>query len=398
MLKRIFGKKDSSNSGEHQAVEGPADETAEAASSEQSEATAEAAEPSGEEHVKKGFFKSAWETTKKIAMTPVDPWFEAVAKGLDKTRQGLVHQVASLLRFRSKIDEELWDDLEDILITSDVGTEACDKIMQHLRKAVKTQKITEPPKLFEELKNVLTYMIELPGSKKKTGDQPEVESPDDLDPLYGLNLIPGRLNVILMVGVNGTGKTTTTAKIAHRCKQKGFKVILGAADTFRAAAIEQLEVWGQRLEIDVIRHQEGSDPAAVVYDSLNAAKARKADVLIIDTAGRLQAKTQLMEELAKIRRVIGREIPEAPHEVLLVLDATTGQNGLVQAKIFHAAAQLSGLVLCKLDGTAKGGIVLAIAQEFGLPVKFIGVGEGIDDLKVFQPQPFLDALFGDTVV
>lgn len=404
MLKRIFGKKQ--NSGEMPAVSDSAEGLPAVSSQESSlesvpEKSVEGAEPSQEGQPKKGFLKSAWETTKKIAMTPVDPWFEAVAKGLDKTRQGLVGQVASLLRLRNKIDEDLWYDLEDILITSDVGTEATDRILEHLKKVVKTKKISQPAELFEELKVVLSAIMEIPvpgAHKMLQNDQGETPDPEEVDPLYGLDLEKGRLNVILMVGVNGTGKTTTTAKLAHRCKNQGYKVVLGAADTFRAAAIDQLQVWGDRLGIDVVRHQEGSDPAAVVYDAINAAKARKADIVIIDTAGRLQAKTHLMEELAKIRRVITREIPDAPHEVLLVLDATTGQNGLVQAKIFHAASQLTGLVLCKLDGTAKGGIVLAIAGEFGLPVKFIGIGEGMEDLKVFRPQPFLDALFATTTV
>ena len=389
MLKRLFGKKEKSG----ESV--PEEAVAEAVP----EVPVEESDPSSEngEPKKKGFLRGAWETTKRIALTPVDPWFEAVAKGLDQTRQGLVTKMAQLFRLHERIDEELWEELEDILITSDVGTVATDTIVDRMRKVVKTKKLTKSSQLFEEMRTIMDDLL--------TGRDPDREetaepaaAPVEPDPLQGLDLQPGRLNIILMVGVNGTGKTTTTAKLAQRCKDKGFKVLLGAADTFRAAAIEQLEVWGQRMEIDVIRHQEGSDPAAVVFDALNAAKARKTEVLFIDTAGRLQAKTHLMEELRKIKRVVQREVPEAPHEVLLVLDATTGQNGLQQAKVFNEAVALTGLVLCKLDGTAKGGIVVAIAQEFKIPVKFIGVGERLEDLRPFQAKPFLAALFGETTV
>jgi fused signal recognition particle receptor len=347
-------------------------------------------EPSAEAQAKKGFLRGAWEATKKLALTPVDPWFEAVAKGLDRTRQNLVNSVVSLLRIHKRIDDELWDELEDILITSDVGSPATERIIKSLRQAVKDKKLTQPEQLLGELKIVLQDLLVPVVEGEEPLPVPTDENADDL------KIVAGQLNVILMVGVNGTGKTTTTAKLTHRFRQRGLKVLLAAADTFRAAAIEQLEVWGKRLNVDVIRHNEGSDPAAVVYDAIQAAKARKMDVLIVDTAGRLHSKINLMEELRKIKKVLAREEPGAPQEILLVLDATTGQNAVNQARVFHEVVDLTGLVLCKLDGTAKGGIVVAIAQEFKIPVRFIGVGEGIEDLKPFRPEPFLKALFGDT--
>ncbi|MBS2038523.1 signal recognition particle-docking protein FtsY [bacterium] len=337
-----------------------------------------------EPKLKKGFLRGAWEATKKLALTPVDPWFEAVAKGLDATRKGLVNQVASLFRLHGKVDEALWQELEDILIMSDVGAAATEKIIEELRNVVKEKKLTTAEPLLEEMRTILSKVLNYDGA-----DVPA-------EPVEPLNVEPGRLNVILMVGVNGTGKTTSTAKLTHRLKTQGHKVILAAADTFRAAAIDQLLVWGNRLGVDVIHQSEGSDPAAVVFDAVNAAKARKADVLIVDTAGRLHSKLNLMEELRKIRRVLTREIPDAPHETLLVLDATTGQNAVNQARTFNDVANLTGLVLAKLDGTAKGGIVVAIAQEFQIPVKYIGLGEKIEDLQVFHPKPFLSALFGES--
>jgi fused signal recognition particle receptor len=374
MLKKIFGKKDSSEG----SVEAVPEEVT----------TAEPAAAEGDEEeakIKKGFLRGAWEATKKLALTPVDPWFEAVAKGLDRTRQGLVNQVASLLRMHGRIDEDLWEELEDILITSDVGAVATEKIITQLKALAKEKKMTTAEPLLEELRVILSNVL---------GVDPEEEVPEN--PVDPLNVEAGRLNVILMVGVNGTGKTTSTAKLTHRLKAQGHKVVLAAADTFRAAAIDQLLVWGARLGVDVIHQQEGSDPAAVVFDAVNAAKARKADVLIVDTAGRLQNKINLMEELRKIRRVLTREIPDAPHEVMLVLDATTGQNAINQARIFNEVAELTGLILAKLDGTAKGGIVVAIRQEFNIPVKYIGLGEKIEDLQIFHPKPFLSALFGES--
>jgi len=377
MLKKLFGKKGSTE------AEVPAVPSAEEQSA-VADAPAEESVEGEEPKLKKGFLRGAWEATKKLALTPVDPWFEAVAKGLDKTRAGLVTKVASLFRMHGKVDEALWEELEDILITSDVGTAATEKIIDQLREIVKEKKLTTAEPLLEEMRTILGGVLNYDGA-----DVPE-------EPADPLNIEEGRLNVILMVGVNGTGKTTTTAKLTHRLKSKGHKVILAAADTFRAAAIDQLLVWGTRLGVDVIHQNEGSDPAAVVFDAVNAAKARKADVLIVDTAGRLHSKVNLMEELRKIRRVLTREIPDAPHETLLVLDATTGQNAVNQARTFNDVANLTGLVLAKLDGTAKGGIVIAISQEFQIPVKYIGLGEKIEDLRVFHPKPFLSALFGET--
>lgn len=377
MLKKLFGKKGASTEAEVAAAPSAEEQPAVEASAE-GEAGAE------EPKLKKGFLRGAWEATKKLALTPVDPWFEAVAKGLDATRKGLVNQVASLFRLHGKVDEALWQELEDILIMSDVGTAATEKIIEELRNVVKEKKLTTAEPLLEEMRQILSKVLNYDGA--------EVPS----EPVDPLNIEEGRLNVILMVGVNGTGKTTTTAKLTHRLKSKGHKVILAAADTFRAAAIDQLQVWATRLSVDLIHQSEGSDPAAVVYDAVNAAKARKADVLIVDTAGRLHSKLNLMEELRKIRKVLSREIPDAPHETLLVLDATTGQNAVNQARIFNEVANLTGMVLAKLDGTAKGGIVVAIAQEFQIPVKYIGLGEKIEDLQVFHPKPFLSALFGES--
>ncbi|MEW6284299.1 MAG: signal recognition particle-docking protein FtsY, partial [Candidatus Eremiobacterota bacterium] len=276
-----------------------------------------------------------------------------------------------------KIDEEFWEELSDILITSDVGNAATDRILERLRAVVREKNLSEPSQLHEELKLIMGEIL--------TGVSVSRE----------LNVQKGRLNVILMVGVNGSGKTTSTAKLAHLYKQQGLKVLLAAADTFRAAAIEQLEVWAERVGVEVIKHKEGSDPAAVVFDAVSAARSRGIDLLLVDTAGRLHSKANLMEELKKIRRVLQREIEDAPHEVLLVLDGTTGQNAIRQASEFNQTVELTGLVLCKLDGTAKGGIVVSIAQDFSIPVKLIGVGEGVDDLRPFDPQLFLEALFSE---
>ena len=331
----------------------------------------------GAEH-KKGFFKGAWEATKKLALTPVDPFFENMVAGLERTRKSLLGQISSVFRLHKKVNEDFWEELEDTLITSDVGTSATDRIMEELREYAKENKISEPAGLTARIREVIEEIL-LTDEEKRT-----------------LNIEQGRVNVIMMVGVNGAGKTTSTAKLTHYFKNQGFSVLLAAADTFRAAAIEQLESWANRLDVPIIKHKEGSDPAAVVYDACNAAKARKADILLIDTAGRLQNKSNLMKELEKIHRVIGREIPDAPHEVLLVLDATTGQNALSQAQQFSAVTPISGLVMCKLDGSARGGIMVAVAQEFGIPVKYIGVGESPDDLKPFVPELFIKALFGES--
>ncbi|MCZ1267769.1 MULTISPECIES: signal recognition particle-docking protein FtsY [Paenibacillus] len=298
--------------------------------------------------------------------------------GLEKTRKGLVEKVSDLVIRRKKIDEEFYEELEEILIGADVGVNTVMKLIEDLRDEVKKRKIEDAAELQPVLSEKLTGLLR--------GEQNNE-----------LKMNPDGITVILFVGVNGVGKTTTIGKLAHRFKQQGKKVIMAAGDTFRAGAIEQLEVWGQRAGVEVIKQQSGSDPAAVMYDAVQAAKQRGADVLLCDTAGRLQNKSNLMDELNKIYRVIQREIPEAPHEVLMVLDATTGQNALNQAKLFGEKSGVTGLVLTKLDGTAKGGIVVAIRQELDLPVKLVGLGEKIDDLQPFDSEQFVHALFAGLI-
>jgi fused signal recognition particle receptor len=299
--------------------------------------------------------------------------FNKLKEGLQKTREGFVGKMTRLFSFWKKIDEEFWDELEEIMISADVGVGTTEKIMTDLRDKVKKEKIKEPGELLVALKaNIAEILAGKAGVLNKSAEPP---------------------TVILVVGVNGTGKTTSIAKLTARLRSEGGKVIMAAADTFRAAAIDQLQIWANRLGVDLIKHKEGADPAAVCFDALSAAKARNADYLIIDTAGRLHSKANLMEELKKVKRVIGREIPGAPHETLLVLDATTGQNALLQARTFMESADVTGLFLAKLDGTAKGGIVIGIADELSIPVKFIGLGEKLEDIREFIPADFLDALF-----
>lgn len=295
-------------------------------------------------------------------------------EGLAKTRDVFVERVEDLFSRRKKIDEDFYEELEEILIGADVGVNTVLKLIDDLRSEVRKRKIESPSELQPILSEMLIALL-------KGNEQAE------------LKMAESGLTVILFVGVNGVGKTTTIGKMAHMLKSQGKKVLLAAGDTFRAGAIEQLEEWGRRVGVDVIKQQAGSDPAAVMYDALQAAKSRGVNVLLCDTAGRLQNKVNLMEELNKIYRVIRREVPEAPHEVLLVLDATTGQNAMTQAKLFDEKSGLSGLVLTKLDGTAKGGIVVAIRQELRLPVKFVGLGEKMDDLQPFDSDQFVHALF-----
>lgn len=299
-------------------------------------------------------------------------FFSKLKEGLTKTRDQFVSKVEQILTGRRKIDEELYEELEEVLIRSDVGVNTSLELVEGLRKEVKKRKLQEA----EELRGVLKELIaELLGQEES------------------MNFAERGPSIFLVVGVNGVGKTTTIGKLAHYFRSEGKKVILAAGDTFRAAAIDQLEVWGQRADVEVIKQKEGADPAAVAYDALQSAKSRGADIVIMDTAGRLHNKVNLMEELRKVRRVIEREIPGAPHEVLLVLDATTGQNALQQAKLFQEVAGVTGIVLTKLDGTAKGGVVLGIQGEIDIPVKWIGVGEGMEDLRPFNPQDFAEALF-----
>ena len=299
-------------------------------------------------------------------------FFDKLKAGLAKTKNAFVERINDLFRAFVEVDEDMIDELEEILITADIGVEAAEAILDELRERIAVNYITDPRVAREELFDILRGMI---GQGEPIAEE------------------KGKMTVILVIGVNGVGKTTSIAKIANVMKKKRKKVLLAAADTFRAAAIDQLEVWADRVGVDIIRHTEGSDPAAVVFDAAAAAKKREADVLIIDTAGRLHNKKNLMAELAKINRVIDRELPDAVRETLLVLDATTGQNALIQAKEFKNAADITGLVLTKLDGTAKGGIVISIKNELGIPVKFIGVGEKMDDLEEFNARQFIDALF-----
>ncbi|MBQ2256690.1 MAG: signal recognition particle-docking protein FtsY [Clostridia bacterium] len=299
-------------------------------------------------------------------------FLDKLKAGLKKTKDALFGKVHDILSNFVRVDEDMLDELEELLIEADVGVGATEEIMDELRDRIKDGRIKEKEDVMKALQELLTDMIGQGG------------------PL-NLSTTP---SVILVIGVNGAGKTTSIGKISNRLRAQGKKVVVAAADTFRAAAIDQLQVWCDRAKVEMVRQNEGSDPAAVVYDAISYAKKKQADVLIIDTAGRLHNKTNLMNELAKINRVIDRELPGAARENLLVLDATTGQNAILQAKEFGKAANITGLTLNKLDGTAKGGIVLSIKRELGIPVKFIGVGEKIDDLQYFKADDFVSALFG----
>ncbi|PTK03610.1 signal recognition particle-docking protein FtsY [Mammaliicoccus sciuri] len=301
-------------------------------------------------------------------------------QGLEKSRENFQNKLNDLLAVYRKVDEDFFEALEEMLIQADVGFNTVMELVDELRMEAKRQNISETSELREV---IVEKIVEI-----------YVQDDEDIDQM---NIENDRLNVILMVGVNGVGKTTTIGKLAHRYKQEGKKVMLAAGDTFRAGAIEQLKVWGERVGVEVISQKEGSDPAAVMYDAVNAAKNRGADILICDTAGRLQNKANLMNELQKVRKVIDRNVPGAPHEVLLALDATTGQNALSQAKSFKEVTQVTGIVLTKLDGTAKGGIVLAIRNELQIPVKFVGLGEKLDDLQPFDAESYVYGLFADMI-
>ena len=301
--------------------------------------------------------------------------------GMTKTRDNFTSKVNDLVARYRTVDEEFFEELEEILISADVGVETVMELIEELEMEVKRRNIKDT----EQVKEVISEKLV------------EIYYGDDEESIEELSLNEDGLSVVLIVGVNGVGKTTTIGKLAYQLKQEGKKVVLAAGDTFRAGAIEQLEVWGERTGVDVIKHSEGADPAAVIYDGIQAAKSRGADVLLCDTAGRLQNKVNLMKELSKVKNVISREIEGAPHETLLVLDATTGQNAMAQAKTFKEATDVSGIVLTKLDGTARGGIVLAIRNEMGLPVKFVGLGEQMTDLQRFNAHQFVYGLFGDLV-
>ena len=299
-------------------------------------------------------------------------FFDKLKNGLTKTRESIAKQVNNVFSVFVKVDDELFENLEEALIMADIGVETSTYIIEKLRDNVKHKHITDGNLVKEELKSIISEILSALDTTVNTSTTP---------------------SVILVIGVNGVVKTTSIGKIASHYKSMGKKVLLAAADTFRAAAIDQLDIWAQRSGCDIIKHQENSDPAAVVFDACTAAKARGADILICDTAGRLHNKKNLMAELAKINRVIERELPDSARETLLVLDATTGQNAVSQAKLFSEAADITGIILTKLDGTAKGGIVISIAKEQNVPVKFVGVGEGIDDLQEFNSDDFAKAIF-----
>ena len=320
-----------------------------------------------DEYIKEENIEVVEEPQKKVNL------FERLKQGLTKAKQGITDKIDDVLKSYTKEDEELLEELEEILITADVGVNTTMDIIDKLRDKSKENKITEPSGVKAELKNIIEEILTNENSTLNVEKSP---------------------TIILMVGVNGVGKTTTIGKLANRYKQEGKKILLAAGDTFRAAAIEQLEVWAGRSNVDIIKHQEGADPGAVVFDAIKAAKARKVDLLICDTAGRLHNKANLMNELGKVFKIVDREFPEANKEVLLVVDATTGQNAVVQAKTFKDVADITGIVLTKLDGTAKGGVVLAVKSEVDVPVKLIGVGEKVEDLQDFDAKAFSEALFG----
>ena len=300
-------------------------------------------------------------------------FFDRLKKGLTKTRENFTHNIERLIMGYADIDDELIDDLEETLLMADVGVKTTETLIAAVRKGIKQKEIRTPEDLIPFLEKEIVSILE-------AGENT-------------FQMAENGPTVLLVVGTNGVGKTTTIGKLSAYYRRQGKSVLLAAADTFRAAAIDQLEIWGKRADVQVIKHGEGSDPAAVVFDAMQAAKARNIDIVIVDTAGRLQTKSNLMQELEKIYRVIGREIPGAPHETLLVLDAGTGQNAISQAELFTQAAPVSGVVLTKLDGTAKGGVTIGIKSQLSIPIKWIGVGEGIDDLRPFRAEDFVSALF-----
>lgn len=303
---------------------------------------------------------------------------DTLDKGLEKTKQNVFSKLTRAVAGKSRVDDEVLDELEEILVTSDVGVDTTIKIIRRIEDRVARDKYVSTNELNGILKSEITALL----TENNTGDNSEWELPQDVRPY-----------VILVVGVNGVGKTTTIGKLAYQFKQAGKKVYLGAADTFRAAAVEQIQIWGERVGVPVIKQQMGADPASVAFDTLQSAKANGADVVIIDTAGRLHNKVGLMNELKKIKDVMEKVVPEAPHEVLLVLDGSTGQNAFEQARQFAAVTQITSLAITKLDGTAKGGVVIGISDQLKVPVKYIGLGEGMEDLQLFDKTQFVDSLF-----
>lgn len=299
-------------------------------------------------------------------------------KGLEKTKESVFKKLSRSVAGKSKVDDEVLDELEEVLITSDVGVDTTLRIIERIEDRVSKDKYLGTDELNNILREEITSLL--------------AENENDADDSFSKTEKP---YVIMVVGVNGVGKTTTIGKLAHKFKQAGKSVYLGAADTFRAAAVDQLDIWAQRVDVPIVKQKMGSDPASVAFDTVNSAKANSADIVIIDTAGRLHNKINLMNELSKIKKVMQKVIPDAPHEILLVLDGSTGQNAFEQAKQFTKATEVNALALTKLDGTAKGGVVIGISDQFKIPVKYIGVGEGIDDLQLFRKREFVDSLFGD---
>lgn len=308
---------------------------------------------------------------------------ETLDSGLQKTKEGVWNKISHAIAGKSKVDDDVLDNLEEAFITSDVGTDTTLEIIDRLQKRVAQDKYVGSDELRRLLVEEITDMLEKP---EGDGDLADFEIPQRNEPY-----------VILVVGVNGVGKTTTIGKLAHQYKEAGYSVIIGAADTFRAGAIEQLDIWAERIGVPIVKQKQGSDPAAVAFDTLNSAKAQHTDIVIIDTAGRLHNNVGLMNELSKIRNVMKRVIPDAPNEVLLVLDGSTGQNAFEQARQFVVAAEVNNLAITKLDGTSKGGVVIGISDQFKIPVKYIGLGEKMDDLQVFHPKEFVQSLFGDSI-
>lgn len=313
------------------------------------------------------------ETPEEAADRPRRRYFQRLRERLHKTRENFAERVDRIILGKKTIDADLLDDLEEVLITSDLGVKTSQILLQKISDKIKRQELKDPEKLREHLRDEIRDILSVTAAPW----QPEAHKPC----------------IIMIIGVNGVGKTTTIGKLAHVMQQSGLKVMLVAADTFRAAAVEQLVLWGEKVGVPVIRQKSGSDPSAVVFDALDAAVSRDMDVVLIDTAGRMHTKVNLMEELKKVQRVIQKKMPEAPHETLLVLDATTGQNAISQVRLFNAEMGLTGLILTKLDGTAKGGIIVAISEELQMPVRFIGIGEGLDDLRPFDAGEFAQALF-----
>jgi fused signal recognition particle receptor len=301
--------------------------------------------------------------------------FEKLKEGLSKTRQGFVEKIDHLLTGRGAVDQDLLDELEGVLFSADLGVKTSGQLIEGVRKGLKRGDLQEAEKVKDFIRQEILRILQ-------TGEKP-----------LSIDFSQTKPFLFMVVGVNGVGKTTTIAKIAHHYSSQGKKVLIGAADTFRAAAVEQLEVWAKRVGADLIKQSKGSDPSAVAFDSVHAARARGMDLVFIDTAGRLHTKVNLMEELKKVKRIIAREHPGAPHEILLVLDATTGQNAISQATLFHEAIGVTGIALTKLDGTAKGGIIIGITDELKIPIRYIGVGEGMDDLREFNASEFVQALF-----